>query len=98
MRRRLARRRRRGGGLGGAAAFLRLAGRADVLLENFRPGAMERLGLGYEALRERFPRLIYCAISGFGASGPLREKAGLDLIMQGYGGLMAITGEADGPP
>ena len=59
---------------------------------------MERLGLGYEALRERFPRLIYCAISGFGASGPLRGKAGLDLIMQGYGGLMAITGEADGPP
>src|SRR5207248_3399548 len=52
---------------GGAAAFLRLAGRADVLLENFRPGTMERLGLGYEALRERFPRLIYCAISGFGA-------------------------------
>lgn len=78
---------------GGADVFLRLADGADILLENFRPGTLDRLGLGYEALRARNPRLIYCAVSGFGATGPLRDKAGLDLIMQGYGGLMSITGE-----
>ena len=75
-----------------------LARRADVLIENFKPGTMEDLGLGYETLRQENPRLIYCAISGFGASGPKREWAGYDAIMQGVTGLMSITGGADGPP
>ncbi len=75
-----------------------LVRQADVVLENFKPGTMEDLGLGYETLREENPRLIYCAISGFGASGPKREWAGYDAIMQGVTGLMSITGQADGPP
>ncbi len=75
-----------------------LVRRADVVIENFKPGTMEDLGLGYETLRQENPRLIYCAISGFGASGPRREWAGYDAIMQGVTGLMSITGEADGPP
>jgi crotonobetainyl-CoA:carnitine CoA-transferase CaiB-like acyl-CoA transferase len=72
--------------------------RADVLVENFRPGTMERLGLGYEALAPRFPRLVYCSISGFGQTGPRREEPGYDAVMQGEGGLMSITGAAEGPP
>ena len=76
----------------------RLLARADVLVENFRPGTMERLGLGYAAIRPRFPRLVYCSISGFGQSGPRREQPGYDAVMQAEGGLMSITGEADGPP
>jgi crotonobetainyl-CoA:carnitine CoA-transferase CaiB-like acyl-CoA transferase len=75
-----------------------LVRRADVVIENFKPGTMEDLGLGYETLRQENPRLIYCAISGFGASGPKREWAGYDAIMQGVTGLMSITGEVDGPP
>jgi crotonobetainyl-CoA:carnitine CoA-transferase CaiB-like acyl-CoA transferase len=75
-----------------------LVRQADVLVENFKPGTMEDLGLGYETLRAENPRLIYCAISGFGASGPKREWAGYDAIMQGVTGLMSITGEADGTP
>ncbi len=76
----------------------RLLGRADVLVENFRPGTMERLGLGHAAIAPRFPRLVYCSISGFGQSGPRREQPGYDAVMQAEGGLMSITGEADGPP
>ena len=75
-----------------------LVRQADVVIENFKPGTMEDLGLGYETLRRENPRLIYCAISGFGASGPKREWAGYDSIIQGVTGLMSITGEADGPP
>jgi crotonobetainyl-CoA:carnitine CoA-transferase CaiB-like acyl-CoA transferase len=76
----------------------RLLGRADVLVENFRPGTMARLGLGHAAIAPRFPRLVYCSISGFGQSGPRREQPGYDAVMQAEGGLMSITGEADGPP
>ncbi|HLN13497.1 MAG TPA: CoA transferase [bacterium] len=76
----------------------RLLGRADVLVENFRPGAMDRLGLGYEAVHAALPRLVYCSISGFGQTGPYRERAAYDLIVQGMGGLMGITGEPDGAP
>jgi crotonobetainyl-CoA:carnitine CoA-transferase CaiB-like acyl-CoA transferase len=76
----------------------RLLARADVLVENFRPGTMERLGLGHAAIAPRFPRLVYCSISGFGQSGPRREQPGYDAVMQAEGGLMSITGEADGPP
>jgi crotonobetainyl-CoA:carnitine CoA-transferase CaiB-like acyl-CoA transferase len=75
-----------------------LLSRADVLVENFRPGTMERLGLGYAALAPRFPRLVYCSISGFGQTGPRRGEPGYDAVMQGEGGLMSITGAAEGPP
>lgn len=82
----------------GTAILARLLKRADVLVENFRPGAMHRFGLGYDALRSRHPRLIYASISGFGQDGPLRERTAYDLILQGMGGLMGITGEAGGTP
>jgi crotonobetainyl-CoA:carnitine CoA-transferase CaiB-like acyl-CoA transferase len=72
--------------------------RADVLVENFRPGTMERLGLSYEALSKRHPRLVYCSISGFGQTGPRSAEPGYDAVMQGEAGLMSITGGADGPP
>lgn len=75
-----------------------LAKTADVLVENFRTGALDRLGLGYEQLKEINPRLIYCSVSGFGRTGPEKNRAGYDLLLQGYGGLMSITGEAGGSP
>jgi crotonobetainyl-CoA:carnitine CoA-transferase CaiB-like acyl-CoA transferase len=71
---------------------------ADVIVENFRPGTMERLGLGYDDLRDRFPRIVYCSISGFGQSGPRSPEPGYDAVIQGEAGLMSITGAADGPP
>ena len=74
----------------------RLLRSADVAIENFRKGTMERLGLGYEALREINPGLIYCEISGFGRTGPYAERGGFDLIAQGMSGLMSITGEGPG--
>jgi crotonobetainyl-CoA:carnitine CoA-transferase CaiB-like acyl-CoA transferase len=77
---------------------LRLVDRADVVIENFRPGTMDRLGLGYEILRGRNPRLVYCSISGYGQSGPLRERPGYDAVMQGEGGWMGLTGESNGMP
>jgi crotonobetainyl-CoA:carnitine CoA-transferase CaiB-like acyl-CoA transferase len=70
----------------------------DILVENFRPGVMDRLGLGYEALRALNPRLIYCSITGFGQTGPLAPKVAYDFLIQAMGGLMSITGEADGRP
>jgi crotonobetainyl-CoA:carnitine CoA-transferase CaiB-like acyl-CoA transferase len=79
-------------------ALDRLLPEADVLVENFRPGTMERLALGYDAIAARYPRLVYCSISGFGQTGPRREEPGYDAVMQGEGGLMSITGAADGPP
>lgn len=74
-----------------------LIAKADVLVENFRPGTLARLGLGYDDLRKRFPRLIYCSISGFGQHGPRRDDPGYDAILQAEGGLMSITGPSDGP-
>ncbi len=82
----------------GLAIARRLAERSDVAVENFRPGTADRLGLGYEALRAINPAIVYCAVSGFGQDGPYREKPGYDVILQGMGGLMGITGEPDGPP
>ena len=82
----------------GRRLFVELVKRCDVLLENFRPGTMERLGLGYERLREANPRLVYAAISGFGQYGPYRERPGYDIIGQAMGGLLSITGWPDGPP
>jgi crotonobetainyl-CoA:carnitine CoA-transferase CaiB-like acyl-CoA transferase len=82
----------------GVAILKRLAAKSDVLLENFRTGTMEKLGVGYATLRRLNPRLIYCAVSGFGESGPQAGRGGYDLIVQGEAGLMDITGFADGPP
>lgn len=80
----------------GLALCLRLIDRMDVLIENFRPGSMDRLGLGYEALRERCPRLVYCSISGYGQNGPSRDEAAMDLVMQAACGLLSITGTKEG--
>jgi crotonobetainyl-CoA:carnitine CoA-transferase CaiB-like acyl-CoA transferase len=82
----------------GKALLRALVTRADVVIENFKPGTMEDLGLDYEVLSRDNPRLVYCQISGFGNSGPARERAGYDSILQGITGLMSITGERDGPP
>ena len=82
----------------GRALLGQLLGRADVLVENFRPGTLTRLGLDYETLSKDYPRLIYCSISGFGHTGPRWKQPGYDAIMQAEGGLMSITGTADGPP
>jgi len=82
----------------GIALLRRLAERADVLIENFRPGTMERLGLGEKDLRANNPRLIYASLSGFGADGPMSDAPGYDLIVQAWGGLMSITGMPDGDP
>ena len=75
----------------------RLAGRADVLVENFRPGTLARAGFDYEAIAARHPRLVYCSISGFGQTGPLRDRPGYDAVIQAEGGLMSVTGDPDGP-
>ncbi len=82
----------------GRQVFERLLERADVLVENFRPGVMERLGIGYERLSKLKPSLIYCSISGHGGTGPYKDRGGFDLIAQGMSGLMSITGVPDGPP
>lgn len=76
----------------------KLIAESDILIHNFRTGTMERFGLGYEQSRAINPRLIYCAISAVGSDGPDRDRAGVDLLMQAYGGLMSITGEAGRPP
>jgi len=82
----------------GVTLLRRLAERADVLIENFRPGAMERVGLGEKDLRANNPRLIYASLSGFGADGPMSDAPGYDLIVQAWGGLMSITGMPEGDP
>jgi crotonobetainyl-CoA:carnitine CoA-transferase CaiB-like acyl-CoA transferase len=82
----------------GREVLLRLAREADVLLESFRPGVMDRLGVGYERLRADNPRLVYCAITGYGQDGPLRDRSGHDLNYLGLVGLLATSGDADGPP
>jgi crotonobetainyl-CoA:carnitine CoA-transferase CaiB-like acyl-CoA transferase len=82
----------------GQEILRKLLASADVVLENFRPGTMERLGFGYEALRKANPRLVYCSISGFGESGPEASRPGYDLIVQGESGIMDLTGFPDGPP
>ena len=76
----------------------RLLATADVLVENFRPGTLSKLGLDYATLAPKHPRLVYCSISGFGQTGPRRREPGYDAVMQGEGGLMSITGSPDGPP
>ena len=82
----------------GKEVLLRLARDADVLLESFRPGVLDRLGVGYERLRQENPGLIYCAITGYGQDGPLRDRSGHDMNYLGLNGLLGLTGEPDGPP
>jgi crotonobetainyl-CoA:carnitine CoA-transferase CaiB-like acyl-CoA transferase len=82
----------------GKALFLRLVATADVVVENFRPGVMDRLGVGYEVLKTVRPDLVYCAISGFGQEGPWRDRPAYDQIIQGAAGVMSITGDAASAP
>ena len=82
----------------GREALLRLVDGADILIENYRKGALDRLGFGFEAMHARNPGLIYCSISGFGRTGPYAERGGFDLIAQGMSGVMSITGEGPGRP
>ncbi|MEY4636702.1 MAG: hypothetical protein RJA55_2500 [Acidobacteriota bacterium] len=81
----------------GRAVLEKLVAQADVLVENFRPGTLERAGFGWQAMHERFPRLVYASIAGYGQTGPRRNEAGYDAVMQAEGGLMSVTGEADRP-
>jgi CoA:oxalate CoA-transferase len=80
------------------AVFLALVRRGDVLVENYRPGTLDKLGLGYERLRAENPRLIYASVSGFGHTGPWSPKPAYDLIVQAQGGVMSVTGQPGGPP
>ena len=82
----------------GRAAFTRLVARADVVIEAYRGGVAERLGIDYARLRPVNPRLVYCSLSAFGPEGPMRERPGLDMLVQALSGMMAVTGEPDGGP
>ena len=82
----------------GAEIFKKLAAQADVILESFRPGVMEKLGLDYESIRAINPRAIYCSISAYGQTGPYAQRPGYDVIAQAVSGLMDMTGDPDGPP
>ncbi len=82
----------------GRGVFLRMVRGADVVIENYRPGTMEKLGIGYETLKAENPALVYCAVTGFGRTGPYAGRGGFDLITQGMSGLMSVTGEAPGRP
>jgi alpha-methylacyl-CoA racemase len=83
---------------GGREALVRAVAVADVVLESFRPGVLDRLGVGYEALRAVNPAIVYCAITGYGQDGPMRDRSGHDMNYLGLVGLLGLTGEADGPP
>lgn len=82
----------------GKGIFLKLVKHADIVVQNFTPGTMEKLGLGYETLKKENPKVIYAACSGFGQTGPYATKPAFDIIVQAMGGIMSITGEPDGPP
>src|SRR5689334_21701461 len=82
----------------GRQVLLKLVREYDVVLESFRPGVLDRLGVGYERMREENPKLVYCAITGYGQDGPLRDRSGHDMNYLGLIGLLGLTGEADGPP
>jgi crotonobetainyl-CoA:carnitine CoA-transferase CaiB-like acyl-CoA transferase len=82
----------------GQALIRALAAKCDVLVENFKAGGLAKYGLDYETLHKELPQLIYCSITGFGQTGPYRQRAGYDYLIQGMGGLMSVTGEADGQP
>ena len=76
----------------------RFAIEVDVVVENFRPGVLERLGIGYKALAQTNPRLVYCSLSGYGQVGPYAERGAFDVTIQAFSGVMSVTGDADGPP
>jgi crotonobetainyl-CoA:carnitine CoA-transferase CaiB-like acyl-CoA transferase len=82
----------------GIEIFKKLVAKSDVVLENFRPGTLDELGIGYEVLRGINPRIVYCDMTGYGTDGPYRDKPGVDVIVSAIGGLMAITGSAEGEP
>jgi len=82
----------------GQALIRKLLAKCDVLIENFRVGALAKYGLGYDDLRDEFPALVYCSITGFGQTGPYRDRAGYDFLAQGMGGIMSVTGEPAGMP
>ena len=82
----------------GVEVVKKLAATADVMIESFRTGTADKMGLGYEAIKDLNPRIVYCAISGFGRTGPLRHKGGYDLMVQAYSGLMSTTGEPGRTP
>ncbi|AKS46138.1 Crotonobetainyl-CoA:carnitine CoA-transferase CaiB [Octadecabacter temperatus] len=82
----------------GAQKVRDLLATCDVLIENFKPGGLDKYGLSYADLKDAFPKLVYCSISGFGQTGPNREKPGYDLLAQAYGGIMSLTGEPEGEP
>ncbi len=82
----------------GQALIRRMLSRCDVLIENFRYGTLGRYSLGYDDLRDSFPEIVYCSITGFGHTGPYRDRAGYDFFAQGMGGIMSVTGEPDGMP
>src|ERR687886_897589 len=82
----------------GKEVLLRLVREYDVVLESFRPGVLDRLGVGYERMRQENDRLVYCAITGYGQDGPLRDRSGHDMNYLGLIGLLGLTGEKDGPP
>src|SRR6201998_1893691 len=83
---------------GDRAIFEKLLAKADVVVENFRPGTMEKLGFGWDTLHKRFPKLIYASASGFGHTGPNSKDPAYDMVMQGMGGIMSITGSVGGEP
>ncbi len=82
----------------GATIIKKLAAKSDILIENFKFGGLKKYGLDYDSLKDQMPGLVYCSITGFGQTGPNRDKAGYDLMAQGYGGIMSLTGEPDGEP
>ncbi|HKH69331.1 MAG TPA: CoA transferase, partial [Reyranella sp.] len=82
----------------GREVLLKLVREYDVVLESFRPGVLDRLGVGYERMRQENPRIVYCAISGYGQDGPYRDRSGHDMNYLGLVGLLGLTGDADGPP
>lgn len=82
----------------GQQAIRRLAAEADILIENFKPGGLAKYGLDYASLKDEFPSLIYCSISGYGQTGPNSHKPGYDIMAQGFGGIMSLTGEPEGQP
>jgi crotonobetainyl-CoA:carnitine CoA-transferase CaiB-like acyl-CoA transferase len=82
----------------GLALIKKLLGSCDILFENFKVGTLDKYGLGYAQLKAEFPRLIYCSITGFGHSGPYKDRAGYDFLIQGMGGIMSLTGPTEGPP
>jgi CoA:oxalate CoA-transferase len=83
---------------GDRAIFEALLERADVLIENYRGGTMEKLGYGYEQLKDKYPRLVYCGVSGFGHTGPYAKRPAYDMVVQAMGGVMSLTGHPDSPP